>query len=203
MLYVLPAIVVMLIVIAYPIYYTIDLSFFRTPPGLQLKDKIFVGFDNYKTILTSDVFWTVTWNTVDLDGGLDDLLVRSRALPPRLRSTANSSAAACCARSSSFPGSSARSLLPTSGSGSTTRISASSARCSSSSGSPTGRPNFIDNVSTVLPSLIVVNIWREFSVRDDHDDGRPADRARPAAARRAGSTAPAPGSASGTSPSRT
>ena len=24
-------------------------------------------------------------------------------------------------------------------------------------------PNFIDNVSTVLPSLIVVNIWREFS----------------------------------------
>ena len=35
--YVLPAIVVMLIVIAYPIYYTIDLSFFKTPPGLQLR----------------------------------------------------------------------------------------------------------------------------------------------------------------------
>ena len=31
-LYVLPAIVVMLIVIAYPIYYTVDLSFFNTPP---------------------------------------------------------------------------------------------------------------------------------------------------------------------------
>ena len=63
-LYVLPAIVVMLIVIAYPIYYTIDLSFFKTPPGLQLKDKIFVGFDNYTAILGSEVFWRVTLNTV-------------------------------------------------------------------------------------------------------------------------------------------
>ncbi len=63
-LYVLPAIVVMLVVIAYPIYYTIDLSFFKTPPGLQLRDKIFVGLDNYAAILTSDVFWRVTLNTV-------------------------------------------------------------------------------------------------------------------------------------------
>src|SRR5262245_58256166 len=63
-LYVLPAIVVMLIVIAYPIYYTVELSFFRTPPGLQLRDKIFVGLDNYIAILTSDVFWHVTLNTI-------------------------------------------------------------------------------------------------------------------------------------------
>src|ERR671911_1812207 len=63
-LYVLPAIVVMLIVIAYPIYYTVDLSFFKTPPGLQLKDKSFVGLDNYSAILTSEVFWRVTLNTV-------------------------------------------------------------------------------------------------------------------------------------------
>ena len=41
--YVLPAIAVMLVVIAYPIYYTVELSFFNTPPGLQLRDKIFVG----------------------------------------------------------------------------------------------------------------------------------------------------------------
>ena len=75
--YVLPAIVVMLIVIAYPVYYTIDLSFFRTPPGLQLRDKIFVGLDNYAAILTSDVFWTVTWNTRDLDACVDVLLVRA------------------------------------------------------------------------------------------------------------------------------
>lgn len=63
-LYVLPAIVVMLIVIAYPVYYTIDLSFFKTPPGLQLRDKVFIGFDNYSAILSSDVFWRVTLNTV-------------------------------------------------------------------------------------------------------------------------------------------
>src|SRR5690242_10223271 len=63
-LYVLPAIAVMLIVIAYPIYYTIELSFFKTPPGLQLRDKIFIGIDNYTTILTSAVFWKVTWNTL-------------------------------------------------------------------------------------------------------------------------------------------
>src|SRR6187551_2910315 len=62
--YVLPAIVVMLIVIAYPIYYTIELSFFKTPPGLQLRDKIFIGADNYTAILTSAVFWQVTWNTL-------------------------------------------------------------------------------------------------------------------------------------------
>src|SRR3954466_121963 len=62
--YVLPAIVVMLIVIAYPIYYTVDLSFYATPPGLQLRDKTFVGFDNYKATPTSAVFWKVTWNTL-------------------------------------------------------------------------------------------------------------------------------------------
>ena len=38
-MYVLPAIAVMLIVIAYPIYYTIELSFFKTPPGLQLREQ--------------------------------------------------------------------------------------------------------------------------------------------------------------------
>jgi multiple sugar transport system permease protein len=58
-LYVLPAIVVMLIVIAYPIYYTVDLSFYKTPPGLQLRDKIFVGVDNYTAILTSDVLRSI------------------------------------------------------------------------------------------------------------------------------------------------
>jgi multiple sugar transport system permease protein len=63
-LYVLPALIVMLLVIAYPVYYTIDLSFFRTPPSLQLRDKIFVGFENYATILTSPSFWKVTLQTV-------------------------------------------------------------------------------------------------------------------------------------------
>ena len=63
-LYILPALLAMLVVIAYPIYYTIELSFYATPPGLQLRDKIFVGLDNYALILRSDVFWRVTVNTL-------------------------------------------------------------------------------------------------------------------------------------------
>ena len=54
----------MLVVIAYPIYYTIELSFFKTPPNLQMKDKIFVGLDNYVTILTSESFHQVTIKTL-------------------------------------------------------------------------------------------------------------------------------------------
>ena len=34
-LYILPALLVMLVVIAYPIYYTIELSFFKTPPTFR------------------------------------------------------------------------------------------------------------------------------------------------------------------------
>jgi multiple sugar transport system permease protein len=62
--YVLPALIVMMIVIAYPVYYTVELSFYQTPASLQLRDKIFNGLDNYKAILSSGVFWKVTLNTV-------------------------------------------------------------------------------------------------------------------------------------------
>ena len=63
-LYVLPAISVMLLVIAYPIYYTIHLSFFNTPPNLALEDKIFVGLENYSRILAADTFHEASWNTL-------------------------------------------------------------------------------------------------------------------------------------------
>ena len=63
-LYVLPAIGVMLLVIAYPIYYTIHLSFFNTPPNLALEDKIFVGLENYSRILAADTFHEASWNTL-------------------------------------------------------------------------------------------------------------------------------------------
>ena len=63
-LYVLPAIGVMLLVIAYPIYYTIHLSFFNTPPNLALEDKIFVGLENYGRILGADAFHEASWNTL-------------------------------------------------------------------------------------------------------------------------------------------
>lgn len=63
-LYVGPALAVMMLVIGYPIYYTIHLSFFRTPPNLALEDKIFVGFENYQRILMADTFHEATWNTM-------------------------------------------------------------------------------------------------------------------------------------------
>ena len=192
----------MLIVIAYPIYYTIELSFFKTPPGLQLRDKIFVGLDNYTAILTSDVFWQVTWNTLiwTVASTLFAFVLgfaAALALAPRLRRPRR----AARHPDHSLGDQRGRRLLhleldlPLA-------TSASSARCWSASASTDRPPNFIDNVSTVLPSLIVVNIWREFpfamimmmaglqTVPDQ-------------LLRAARSTAPAPGSASGTSPSRT
>src|SRR5579875_2951672 len=42
-LYVAPALGVMLLVIGYPVFDTIYLSFFSTPPSLALSDKIFNG----------------------------------------------------------------------------------------------------------------------------------------------------------------
>src|SRR5262245_10151038 len=63
-LYILPALAVMALVIAYPIYFTVYLSFFNTPPNLALEDKIFVGLDNYGRILAAESFHEATWNTL-------------------------------------------------------------------------------------------------------------------------------------------
>lgn len=63
-LYVLPALGVMALVIAYPIYYTVFLSFFSTPPNLSLDDKVFVGLDNYGRILAAESVHETTWNTI-------------------------------------------------------------------------------------------------------------------------------------------
>ncbi len=63
-LYVLPALGVMLLVIGYPVYDTVYLSFFSTPPNLALEDKIFVGLDNYGRVLASDTFHEATLNTL-------------------------------------------------------------------------------------------------------------------------------------------
>lgn len=160
-LYVLPAIVVMLVVIAYPIYYTIDLSFFKTPPGLQLRDKIFVGTDNYAAILSSEVFWKVTLNTViwtiastliafvlgyaaalalhrDFSGRA---ILRAILIIPWVISAVAASYIWKWIYHSDF-GIIGAVLVQL--------------------GILDRQPNFIDNVHTVLPSLIVVNIWREF-----------------------------------------
>ena len=62
-LYIAPALIVMLLVIAYPIYYTFVLSFYKTPPSLAMSEKIFVGIDNYVRLLKSSSFHKVTVNT--------------------------------------------------------------------------------------------------------------------------------------------
>ena len=160
-LYVLPAIVVMLVVIAYPIYYTVELSFFKTPPGLQLRDKTFVGLDNYVAILTSDVFWRVTLNTViwtvsstliafvlgfalALALHRDFLgrgMLRGIFIVPWVISAVAASYIWKWIYHSDF-GIIGVVLVQL--------------------GIVDRPPNFIDSVGTVLASLIVVNIWREF-----------------------------------------
>ena len=160
--YVLPAIVVMLIVIAYPVYYTIDLSFFQTPPGLQLRDRIFIGVDNYTAILTSPVFWKVTGNTIywTLASTIFAFLLglgcalslhrefvgrgvmRAILLIPWVVSAVAASYVWKWLYHSDF-GVIGAALVAI--------------------GIADRPPNFIDNINTVLPSLIVVNIWREFS----------------------------------------
>lgn len=160
-LYVLPAIIVMLIVIAYPIYYTIDLSFYKTPPGLLLKDKIWVGWDNYAAILGSEIVWKVTVNTfvwtiastvVAFGLGYGAALalhrdffgrgvIRAILIIPWVISAVAASYVWKWIYHSDFG-----------------LIGAVLVQL----GILDHQPNFIDRTATVLPSLIVVNIWREF-----------------------------------------
>ncbi|HEY4198978.1 MAG TPA: sugar ABC transporter permease [Devosiaceae bacterium] len=161
-LYVLPAIVVMAIVIAYPIYYTIELSFFDTPANLQMKDKVFVGLANYWRILTTRAFLDVTINTLiwtvastlfSFVLGLCAALalhrefvgrgvLRALLLIPYVVSAVAASYVWKWLYHSDFG-----------------VIGALAVQLGL-----TDRPiNFLDNVHTVLPSLIVVNIWKEFS----------------------------------------
>ncbi len=161
-LYVLPALAVMMVVIAYPIYYTIELSFFKTPQNLQMKDKIFVGLDNYVTILGSESFRSVTLNTLVWTGfstvfafliGLVAALslhrefvgrgvLRALLLVPYVVSAVAASYVWKWLYHSDFG-----------------VIGALAVQFGL-----TEKPiNFLDNLYTVLPSLIVVNVWKEFS----------------------------------------
>lgn len=160
-LYVLPAIGVMLLVIAYPVYYTVYLSFFNTPPNLALEDKIFVGLDNYARILTNESVHEATWNTFvwtfwstlfAFVMGFGAALALNRAFVGRglLRGTLlvpyviSAVAAAYIWRwiyHSDFG-----------------VIGAISVQMGFSN-----RPiNFLDDRSNVMASLIVVNVWKEF-----------------------------------------
>jgi multiple sugar transport system permease protein len=161
-LYVLPALAVMMVVIAYPIYYTIELSFYKTPPNLQMRDKVFVGFENYATVLAASSFHAATFNT----------------LVWTFFSTLGSFILGTCAALAlhrEFTGRGmlrALLLIPY-------VVSAVAASyvwkwlyhsdygvfgAMAVQFGITDHPiNFIDNIHTVLPSLIVVNIWTDFS----------------------------------------
>jgi multiple sugar transport system permease protein len=161
-LYILPALVVMLVVIAYPVYYTIELSFFNTPPTLQMRDKVWTGLDNYATILGSSSFHAVTVNTLIWTVfstafafllGLGAALalhrefvgrgvLRALFLIPYVVSAVAASYVWKWLYHSDFG-----------------VIGALAVQLGLSD-----RPiNFLDNTTTVLPSLIVVNVWKEFS----------------------------------------
>jgi multiple sugar transport system permease protein len=60
--YVLPALLVMLVVIGYPLIYTVWLSFHATPP--RTGEWVFNGTQNYQDILSGPRFWRVTMNTI-------------------------------------------------------------------------------------------------------------------------------------------
>lgn len=161
-LYVAPAILVMLIVIAYPIYYTIELSFFNTPASLQLSQKQWVGLSNYTAILASPVFWKVTWQTIiwtvlstffafllGLGAALalhrefvGRAFLRGLLLVPWVVSAVAASYVWKWLYHSDFGAISA--MLTAVG--------------------LIDKPiNFLDNTSTGLYALIVVNVWKEFS----------------------------------------
>jgi multiple sugar transport system permease protein len=161
-LYIAPALGVMLLVIGYPIYDTIYLSFFNTPPSLAMEDKIFVGTDNYTRILSSEAFREVTANTLvwtlfstffAFILGLGAALSLNRQFVGRgmmrgillVPYVISGVAAAYIWRwlyHSDF-GVIGAALMAL---------------------GITDHPiNLIDNVDTVLPALIVVNVWKEFS----------------------------------------
>lgn len=161
-LYVLPALLVMLVVIAYPVYYTIELSFFRTPATLQMKDKIWTGLDNYVTVLSSESFRAVTLNTVIwtvFSTGFAFLLGLGAALSLHREFVGRGVLRALLLIPyvvSAVAASYVWKWLYHSDFGAIGALAVELGL--------TDKPiNFLDNLHTVLPSLIVVNIWKEFS----------------------------------------
>jgi multiple sugar transport system permease protein len=161
-LYIAPALGVMLLVIGYPVYYTIYLSFFHTSPSLSMEEITFTGLDNYATVLRSDTFWDVTVNTLiwtvfstffafvlGLGAALalnreflGRGLVRGLLLIPYVISAVAASFVWRWIYHSDYG-----------------VIGALATELHLS----TGPINFLDNTHSVLPSLIVVNVWKEFS----------------------------------------
>lgn len=160
--YVMPSLIVMMIVIAYPIWFTVELSFYATPANLQLKDAVFDGLHNYRTILKSSSFHQVTVNTLIWSlsctffafvlGFAAALalhrefkgrgVMRAVLLIPYVVSAVAASYVWKWLYHSDFGVIGAASVAL---------------------GITEDPINFLDNIDTVLPSLIVVQVWREFS----------------------------------------
>jgi multiple sugar transport system permease protein len=156
-----PALGAMLLVIGYPIYYTVYLSFFDTPPSLAMSDKIFVGAGNYARVLGSTSFHEVTVNTLIWTvfstffafvlgfGGAIVLnrqfigrgLLRGILLIPYVISAVAAAYIWRWMYHSDFG-----------------VISALAVRF----GIVDQPLNFLDSIDWVMPSLIVVNVWKEF-----------------------------------------
>ena len=83
-----PAVIAMLLVTVYPILYAIALSVQKVDLRFP-EESGFVGLDNYKSVLTSDLWWQGVWNTtliavvsvvIELIIGMVIALVMHRAL---------------------------------------------------------------------------------------------------------------------------
>ena len=160
-LYIAPALGVMLLVIGYPVYFTLYLSLFNTPPNLSLDDKIFVGLDNYARVLAADsvreasvntMVWTVfsTFFAFVLGFGaaialnrefIGRGLLRGVLLVPYVISAVAASYIWRWLYHSDLGviGAAAMAL-----------------------GLADHKLNFLDNTDTVMAALIVVNVWKEF-----------------------------------------
>jgi multiple sugar transport system permease protein len=160
-LYVAPALGVMMLVIAYPIYYTVYLSFYSTPPNLAMEERIFVGLRNYGTILAAESFhqatvntvvWTVFSTAIAFVLGFGAALALNRTFAGRgpLRGILLVPYVISAVAASYIWRWLYHSDLGVIG-------------ATSVALGITDRPlNFLDNTQTVMASLIVVNIWKEF-----------------------------------------
>lgn len=151
----------MLLVIGYPICYTIYLSFFETPPSLAISQNVFVGLGNYARVLASDSFhqttvntaiWTVFSTFFSFILGFGAALALNRQfrgrglvcgllLIPYVISAVTASYVWIWVYNSDYG------------------VIGAIATALSISHQPI---NILDNTTTVLPALIVVNVWKEF-----------------------------------------
>ena len=174
----------MLIVIAYPIYYTVDLSFFMTPPGLQLRgqdlrrNRQLHGHPHQRRVLEghlNTLIWTLASTLIAFVLGFATALALNRyfigrgvmraiLIIPWVISVVAASYIWKWIYHSDF--------------GVIGAILVALA-------SPTGRRT----LSTASARSAVADRGQHLArvpLRHDHDDGRPADRSRPVAARRHG-----------------